>query len=103
MKSFEKKVIIVFVMAILSSLVQWWTLPIVGPAEEAGVIVVIFYSIWFVVNLVGVVWCSLALLALMLLRLASRYRSANLNYINDRRQVRFPAFFRFMKWLNTDD
>ncbi len=102
MRSIEKKLLLGFTASVISCAVQWNTPFIAEPSDILDLVITAVCVIWLMVNTVGVVWSGGFLITLQVIKLISKYNSAKKNYMKNRGSVRFPRFFRFMKWLNTD-
>ena len=103
MRSIEKKVLLGFIASIVSCAVQWSTPFVAEPTDIPSLVTTIAFVLWFIVNIVGVIWSGVFLIALQVIRLISKYNSVKKHSLNNPGTVRFPRFFRFMNWLNTDD
>lgn len=103
MRSHDKKILLVLVVAVISTAIQQYLVPYVAPTKVDQVFVSsVCIGVWMVMNFIAIAWCMLALLFWQIVKLRSRYRDAKKRYSYGN-PVKFPAFFRFMKWLNTDD
>lgn len=102
MKSTEKKMFLLLGASTVSAITLWSILPLTEPKNIQEVIPMIVWMFCSFATAVGIFISSIVLFLRGVYRLRHRYRESYRVYKYGL-PTKFPKFFRFIAWLNTDD
>lgn len=102
MKSIEKRMILLLIVSTVSAVSMWSMSPLEDPKTIKEVLPLILW-IWGIgASGVGIFVSTIVLAVRGVIRLRRKYRDHCVAF-REGLPVKFPTFFKFMKWLNTDD